>query len=80
MKFRFRIALSVKEIVLLCTIKIFITNSGTLSLIRADTKIVTLEINNIDTIKFLIIPFFFETYPLKGLKQLDYLDWRDAFF
>jgi hypothetical protein len=76
-KFRFRIAANYKDIVLLCAIKNYF-NNGSISTIRKDTDVVTLEISSIETIKNVIIPFF-DNYPLKGTKYYDYMTWRDSF-
>lgn len=76
-KFRFRIALNSKDVVLLCAIKNYF-NAGVISKVRKDTGVVTLEISSIDSIKNIIIPFF-DSYPLKGTKYYDYVVWRDGF-
>ena len=70
-KFRFRVTLSINDVGLICALKNYF-NAGTLSLLRLSTNCFTLEINNIETIKTVIIPFF-EKYPLKGTKYFDFI-------
>jgi hypothetical protein len=77
-KFRFRISSNYKDIVLLCAIRNYF-NNGTISIIRKDTEVVTLEISSIEIIEKKIIPFL-DNYPLKGTKYYDYQIWRIHFF
>jgi len=67
-KFRFRIAANYKDIVILCAIKNYF-GSGSISIIRKDTDVVTLEISSIEVIKNVIIPFF-RRLPIKRNKIL----------
>jgi len=76
-KFRFRIAANYKDIVILCAIKNYF-GSGSISIIRKDTDVVTLEISSIEVIKNVIIPFL-DACPLKGTKYYDYLTWKNSF-
>lgn len=75
-KFRFRITSKYTDIVLLCAIRNYFGN-GTF-FFRKDTEVVTLEISSIETLKTKVIPLF-DTYPLKGTKYFDYLNWRKGF-
>lgn len=77
-KFRFRLSSNYKDVVLLAAIGNYF-NGGTLSLIRKDTGVITLEISSIGVIKDVIIPFL-DAYPLKGTKYYDYRTWRSSFF
>src|SRR2546423_1399926 len=77
-KFRFRLSANYRDVVLLCAIKNFF-GGGSISLIRKDTGVISLEICSNDLIRDLIIPFF-DKYPLKGTKYYDYLNWRNSFF
>jgi hypothetical protein len=63
---------------LLCAIRNYF-NNGTISIIRKDTEVVTLEISSIEIIEKKIIPFL-DNYPLKGTKYYDYQIWRIHFF
>jgi len=46
--------------------------------LRRDTQVFTLEISSQEVIKNKIIPLF-DSYPLKGTKYYDYINWRDGF-
>jgi LAGLIDADG endonuclease len=76
-RFRFRIELHSKDIVLLCAIKNFF-KVGNISKIRKNKLHFIFEVSSIDEINNVIIPFF-DKYPLKGSKYFDYILWRDAF-
>jgi len=76
-KFRFRLSANYKDIVLLSAIRNYF-GSGALSLIRKDTKVVTLEVSSIEIIRDKVIPFF-DNYQLKGTKYYDYLIWKNTF-
>lgn len=62
---------------MLCAIRNYF-KAGTISKIRKDTDVITLEICTIDAILDIIIPFF-EKYPLKGTKYFDFINWRKGF-
>jgi hypothetical protein len=76
-KFRFRLSANYRDIVLLCAIVNYL-GGGSISLIRKDTSVVSLEISSNETIKNNVI--FFDNYLLKGTKYYDYIKWRDSFY
>lgn len=75
-KFRFRITSKYLDIVLLCAIKNYF-GSGSIYL-RKDTQVFTLEISSQEVINNKVIPLF-DSYPLKGTKYYDFINWRDGF-